>query len=332
VEPRPKADKHITIRSDVKGKKKRVRVVNDLNFLFDSRDVATIFMSTVDYYSNVGLVFRNKETKEYKRMSICSRWNQKKDDWYKKRYWDIYNSVKDEIRAVMLSVGYDIRRIYQAMIDSGWNGDFYGYIMSRIGDDITRFLKRLRSYFKRRGWAWTYRGYAIEPYEESGLPHIHFYFAGSWIAEIDELVHLWGWSQPQGLKVTVRTGSQVAGYLSHYLRKAITCIKGNKVHLMYAYAYFFGVPLYRVAYGKRKKNDMEEDSIEIKEDDSIPVEKTFKKGHWECIGTDIIDLNQEWNRRFKPFKGDGNRMSTEEYERYLEERKNLNFGSYLEDP
>jgi len=178
VEARPKKDSHSAIRSEVRGKKKRLKIAGNYSFLFDNRDVAAMFKSTVDYYSNVGLVMRNVESGEYKRMAICSRWNLKKDSWYKKRYWDIYESVKDEKKVTMLAIGYDQRRMYDVIEESGWKGDFYGYLMGRIGDDIRTFLKRLRSFYKRKGYAWNYRGYAVEPYEESGLPHIHFYFKG----------------------------------------------------------------------------------------------------------------------------------------------------------
>ncbi len=296
----------------MKGKKKRVMIIREYYHLFDCRDVATLFMNTIDYYSNVGLVFRNKESGEYKRMAICSRWNTRKDDWYKKRYWDIYESVKDERRVSMLAIGYDQRHMYRLMEESGWHGDFYGYLMSRIGDDIRAFLKRLRSFFKRNKREWTYRGYAIEPHRASGLPHIHFYFKGGWIASIDDLVHLWRWSKPQGIKVTVRTGSQVAGYLSSYLKKAIDCVRGDEVHLFYAYAYFFGIPLYRVAYGKRKATEEDCECVEIKEDE-IPVTKKFVKGVWECVGTDKM-TDDDWNKVFKPF-GESEYMTVEKYER-----------------
>lgn len=314
VETRQRADKHKTIRAEVKGKKKRVEIAGNYPlYMFDSKDIASVFMSAVDYYSNVGLVFRNKDTKEYKKIPICSRWNTRKDDWYKKRYWDIFNSVKNEKKATMLAIGYDQRHIYQLMNESGWKGDFYGYLMSRIGDDISAFLKRLRSFYKRKEWKWSYRGYTIEPYEESGLPHIHFFFKGGWIANIDDLVSLWKWSKPQGIKVTVRTGSQAAGYLSSYLKKAIKCIRGNQVHLFYAYAYFYGINLYRVAYGKRKKENNDLNCVEIEEGD-IPVEKGFEKGRWACVGTDSMTDHEEWDRRFKPF-GRKERVSIEEYEK-----------------
>lgn len=319
VETAEKKDKHKTIRKEVKGKKKRLEIAGNYSYLFDSKDVASIFMSAVNYYSNTGLVMRNVETGEWKRMSICSRWNLKKSDWYKKRYWDIYDSVKGETKVTMLAIGYDQRRIYEIMEQSDWNGDFYGYLMGRISGDIQAFLKRLRSHYKRKGWEWNYKGYAIEPYEESGLPHIHLYFKGGWIAPIEDIVHLWGWSKPQGIKITVRSGSQVAGYLSSYLRKAINCIRGNQVHLFYAYAYFFNVPLYRVAYGKRKKTQEDCESVEIKED-NIPVEEKFKKGKWECVGTDWI-TDGEWDRRLRPFH-EKERISCEEWERINFDNKN----------
>jgi len=220
VEIIPKEEKHERIRREVKGKKKRMEMVNEYGYI-DKRDVASMFASTVDYCNNVGLILRNENTEEYKRTRVRSRWNIKKLDWYKKRYWDIYNSVKGETTVTMLAIGYDQRAMYEIMKEAKWGGDFYGYMMGRIGDDISAFLKRLRSHYKREGREWNYRGYAIEPHRESGLPHIHFYFKGGWIADIDELVKLWKWSKPQGIKVTVRTGSQVAGYLSSYLKKAI---------------------------------------------------------------------------------------------------------------
>jgi len=321
VEPREKKDNHRIIRSEVRGKKKRLEIAGKYDFLFDNRDVAAIFKSTVQYYSNVGLVMRNVDTGEYKRMAICSRWNTRKDDWYKKRYWDIYDSVKDEKKVVMLSIGYDQRHMYEIMEQSDWHGDFYGYLMGRITQDIGAFLKRLRSLYDRKEWKWTYRGYTLEPYDESGLPHIHLYFRGGWIAPIEDIVRLWGWSKPQGIKITVRTGSQVAGYLSSYLRKAINCIRGDgKVHLFYAYAYFFNVPLYRVAYGKRKQEE-ECEGIEVKEN-NIPVEEKFKKGKWECVGTDRI-YDEEWDGRFKPF-GESERINYEEWERRNFESKTEN--------
>lgn len=313
VKIRPRADKHAEIRASVKGKKKRMEIIRNYYYLFDSRDVATMFKSTVEYYSNIGLVFRNKESGEYKRMAICSRWNTRKDEWYKKRYWDIHDSVKDERKVTMLSIGYDQRRMFKIMEESDWKGDFYGYLMGRIGDDINKFLKRLRSFLKRQGKDWTYRGYAIEPHEASGLPHIHFYFKGNWIADIGDLVRLWGWSQAPGIKVTVRTGSEVAGYLSHYLKKAIDCVKGDQVHLLYAYAYFFGIPLYRVAYGKRKQNTDDPDNTEVDEKD-IPIRKPFVKGQWECMGVSKLG-DDEWDQTFKPF-GEDDYVSIETYEKY----------------
>jgi hypothetical protein len=313
VKTRPRADKHVEIRASVKGKKKRMEIIRNYYYLFDCRDVATMFKSTVEYYSNIGLVFRNKESGEYKRMAICSRWNTRKDEWYKKRYWDIYDSVKDEKKITMLSIGYDQRRMFRIMEESDWKGDFYGYLMGRIGDDINKFLKRLRSFLKRQDKDWTYRGYAIEPHEASGLPHIHFYFKGNWIAEIDDIVRLWGWSQTPGIKVTVRTGSEVAGYLSHYLKKAIDCVRGDQVHLLYAYAYFFGIPLYRVAYGKRKQNTEDLDYIEIDEKD-VPITKSFVRKKWKCIGICKIS-DDEWDGTFKPFREE-KYMSIETYEEF----------------
>ncbi len=331
VETRPRSDKHVTIRTEVRGKKKRAEIVDKYSYLFDKQDVATMFYSTVDYYSNVGLVFRNMDSGEYKRMPICSRWNTKRDDWYKKRYWDIHDSVKDETKVTMLAIGYDQRRMYDLMEESGWGGDFYGFLMFRIGTDISAFLKRLRSFYKRKGWEWSYRGFAIEPYRESGLPHIHFYFKGGWIADIDDIVRLWGWSKPQGIKVTVRTGGQVAGYLSSYLKKAVTCVDGNKVHLLYAYAYFFGVPLYRVAYGKRKKEEKQCEAVEIGEKE-IPVTEPFVKGNWECVGTDIMGTGTEWDKRFLPF-GSEKRMSVEEFEEGHGEKsyENTDYGGHYEE-
>jgi len=73
-----------------------------------------------------------------------------------------------------------------------------------------------------------------------------------------------------------------------------------------------GVPLYRVAYGKRKATDDESESVEIGED-SIPLEKKFEKGHWECVGTDGMNEG-EWDGRFKPF-GEHKRVSSQEWEK-----------------
>ena len=92
-----------TIRTNIRGKKRRTEIAGQYGYAFDKQDVASLFYATVDYYSNVGLVFRNKDSGEYKRMPICSRWNTKRDDWYKKRYWDIHDSVKDETKVTMLA-------------------------------------------------------------------------------------------------------------------------------------------------------------------------------------------------------------------------------------
>jgi hypothetical protein len=315
---KPKEEKHDRIRKEVKGKKKRIEQVNRYGYL-DKFDVASMLAYTVNYYSNTGLVLRNTDTGEYKRIPICSRWNAKSNDWYNKRYWDIYNSVKGDTKVTMLAIGYDQRAMYDLMKKSYWGGDFYGYLMARIGEDISAFLKRLRSHYKREGREWNYRGYAIEPHKESGIPHIHFYFKGGWIAGIDDIVRLWKHSKPQGIKVTVRTGKQAAGYLSSYLKKAIDCIKDGKAHLFYAYAYFYGVHLYRVAYGKRDKEEVKEDAI--------PLEEKFVKGKWECVGTDIITDQIEWDGHFKPF-GEDRRFHYEEYDkgRYKEDDK-----PYVED-
>ncbi len=296
----PVSERHKNVRVDVTKKQKRIDLFKGKYGCFDSRDVATIFKMTTDYYSNVGLVLVNEETREYKRVAVCSRWNLKHDNWYKKRFWDMRESLEGMEQACMISIGYDQKRMYEIMHWSGWHGDFYGYLMSRITKDISDFLKRLRASRKRRGLEWNYRGYTIEPHEGSGIPHIHLWFSGNWVAPIDEIVRLWGWSQAPGIKVTVRTGKQIAGYLASYLKKGLQCVNGNLVHLMYAYAYFFKVPLYRIAYGKRKE-EHEEEFIEIPEDD-IPVEKPFKKEKWVCVGSDIIGDQTEWDGRFKPFK------------------------------
>lgn len=318
VVAKEKLEHHDAIRSGARKKKRRLELAGNYTELFNNRDVASIFKSTVDYYSNIGLVMRHVDTGDYMRIPICSRWNTRSHDWYKKRYWDIYDSVKGERKVTMLAIGYDQRHMYEFMEQSGWKGDFYGYLMGRISADIQAFLKRLRSHYKRKGWKWNYGGYAIEPYQESGLPHIHFYFKGGWIAPLEDIVHLWGWSKPQGIKITVRSGSQVAGYLSSYLKKAISCIKGNQVHLFYAYAYFLNIPLYRVAYGKRKQTEEKPESVKIQEDD-IPIEERFQKGKWECLGTDRI-YDEEWDGRFLPF-GKEERISCQEWERRYFESK-----------
>jgi hypothetical protein len=297
----PYEEKHEYVRAEMKNKQSRINLFTGRYGIFTSPDVATIFQRTTDYYSNAGLVLVNEETREYKRVSLCSRWNLKHDSWYKKRFWDMTESLKGEIQACMISIGYDQKRMYELMHWSGWHGDFYGYLMSRITDDIANFLKRLRSSRKRKGLDWNYRGYTIEPHEGSGIPHIHLWFSGNWVASIDDIVDMWGWSQAPGIKVTVRTGKQIAGYLASYLRKGLNCIDGNRVHLMYAYAYFFKVPLYRIAYGKRKEEPDETEYFEVPENSS-PVEKPFKKEKWACVGSDTIGDQKEWDGYFKPFK------------------------------
>jgi hypothetical protein len=297
----PVREEHRSVRVDMKKKEKRVGLFKKKYDVFTSRDVATIFELTTDYYSNNGIVLVNEETREYKRVALCSRWNLKRDAWYKKRYWDMRESLEGEDQACMISIGYDQKRMYELMCYGLWTGDFYGYLMSRITVDIADFLKRLRSFRKRKGLDWNYRGYTIEPHEGSGIPHIHLWFSGNWVAPVNEIVKLWGWSQAPGIKVTVRTGRQIAGYLASYLKKGLNCIDGNRVHLMYAYAYFFKVPLYRIAYGKRKKKSEDIECVEIPEDD-YPVEKVFKKEKWVCIGSDTIRDEKEWDGSFKPFK------------------------------
>jgi hypothetical protein len=299
--PVPVQEVHRNVRVDVKKKQSRIDLLKESYGLFGSQDVATVFKMAIDYYSDVGLVLVNEETREYKRVSLCSRWDLKHDSWYKKRYYDMRESLEGMNQACMISIGYDQKRMYEIMLKDGWHGDFYGYLMSRITDDIAHFLKRLRSHRKRKKLDWNYLGYAIEPHEGSGIPHIHLWFSGNWVASIDDIVKLWGWSQAPGIKVTVRTGKQIAGYLASYLKKGLNCIDRNRVHLMYAYAYFFKVPLYRIAYGKRKEEPEDIERLEMPEDD-YPAEKPFKKDKWACVGSDVIGDQTEWDGRFKPFK------------------------------
>lgn len=147
----PIVEKHGNVRVDVRKKQSRIDLLQESYGLFESQDVATVFKMAIDYYSDAGLVLVNEDTREYKRVAVCSRWNLKHDSWYKKRYFDMRESLEGMDKSSMLSIGYDQKKMYELALKSGWHGDFYGYLMSRITVDIANFLKRLRSFRKRKG-------------------------------------------------------------------------------------------------------------------------------------------------------------------------------------
>lgn len=118
----PVKEVHRNVRMDVRKKQSRIDLLKESYNLFGSADVATVFRMATDYYSNIGLVLVNEETREYKRVSICSRWNLKHDSWYKKRYYDMKESLEGVEKACMISIGYDQKRMYQLMLKSAGKG------------------------------------------------------------------------------------------------------------------------------------------------------------------------------------------------------------------
>lgn len=74
----PREDKHDRIRREEKGKKKRMKMVDEYGY-FDKNDVATMLAYAVDYYSNTGLVIRNKDTGEYNKDVYLFKMEYKKE-------------------------------------------------------------------------------------------------------------------------------------------------------------------------------------------------------------------------------------------------------------
>ena len=107
-----------------------------------------------------------------------------------------------------------------------WGVKVFSWIV--LGLLVGGFLEGLRKHLRSRGRPWSFVSWVIEPHE-SGFPHVHLMFLGSYIADLPVLVGLWPYSEPNGVRLGRRRegggrergfhGSYLPQYLSKYLSK-----------------------------------------------------------------------------------------------------------------
>ena len=99
-----------------------------------------------------------------------------------------------------------------------------------VGYLVGQFLEGLNKYLRSVNRPWSFIAWVLEPHE-SGFPHVHLLFLGSYIADLSVLVGLWPYSEPQGVRLGGRRkdgsfargfqGKNLVRYLTAYLSKDI---------------------------------------------------------------------------------------------------------------
>lgn len=164
--------------------------------------------------------------------------------------------------------------------------------MSRgeIRDALKFERARFKITLKARLW-WKHLATVLE-FQDNGIVHVHLVFKDKWLAPINRevserlladsrvftpgnLVDMWSMSEPQG--VDIKSSSQFQTrfrperYISSYLKKALSAVKGEYVNLPYAYTYYFSTRMYNVAHNAHSLDKQ--------------AEAEAKEQAWLAIGT-----------------------------------------------
>lgn len=109
-----------------------------------------------------------------------------------------------------------------------WGDKKFAWVV--VGFLVGRFLEGLNKHLRSINRPWSFIAWVLEPHE-SGFPHVHLMFLGSYIADLSVLVGLWPYSEPNGVRLGGRRkdgsfargfqGKNLARYLTVYLSKDI---------------------------------------------------------------------------------------------------------------
>ena len=128
-----------------------------------------------------------------------------------------------------LMLTFDPKRVESYMPDWWlWGEKSFTWIVA--GFLVGQFLEALNKHLRSINRPWSFIAWVLEPHE-SGFPHVHLMFLGSYIADLAVLVGLWPYSEPNGVRLGMRKkdgtfargfqAKNLARYLTTYLSKDI---------------------------------------------------------------------------------------------------------------
>lgn len=255
-----------------RGRRQRL-YLHQSGFISD-RQVYEGFRAAVQGRNEYGFLIQNRNTGERRAVSDRSRWGDI-DSYLRVLRQRIKKKLIGGKRPVMLTLSVQPQRVIDAL-PGDTNLLPLPWCLSWISTEITAFLKRLRSYQKRKEMDWSFVGWVLE-IGQSGYPHVHIIFAGSWLGRVQEIAEMWPWSEAQGVDVSdigklkkrhpekVYSELNLANYVTKYVSKAKDYIKEGKIHKSWAWIWFFGVRMFNLSH------DYKEDAPE-----------TVKE--WELVG------------------------------------------------
>jgi len=215
------------------------------------------FKKCVQNRNEYGFLIQNRNTGERKAVSDRSRWGDI-DSYLRLLRQRIKKKLVGGKKPILLTLSVQPQRVIDALpVDS--NLLPLPWCLSWISTEITAFLKRLRSYQKRKEMDWTFVGWVLE-IGQSGYPHVHIIFSGSWVGRIADIAAMWPWAEMQGVDISdiaklkkrhpdkVYSELNLANYVTKYVSKAKECVKDGKIHKSWAWLWFFGVRMFNLSH------------------------------------------------------------------------------------
>lgn len=246
--------------------------------IYQGDEIGEDFRGMVNRVS--GLKLRFERAGEAQDVIVKSRWNAEYQ--YQKA---IYRKLKKEVKGLkastMLTLTFWPEYVKKVIPD--WWAESPEVFLIRYGNKfLSDFLKRLRSHRERKGLRWNYIGYTVE-FHQSGYIHYHILFYGKWIAEIDDIVSMWGFCKRQGVNVRNFNSYPAIAYMTSYVKKEIDKIRSAGFSQLSKWIWYFRMRLFNIRHFMKHKKEEIQEAVENEKD------------KWRCVGFSI-------NGKTVPFK------------------------------
>jgi len=265
--------------------------------IYQADEIERDFLDMVRRVTGLELCFESAG--ESKTVPVKSRWNGEYA-YQKAVYRKLRNQVKGLKATTLLTLTFKPEWVKAAMPD-WWTEPPKTWLIRYGNQYLSAFLKRLRSHMMRRGLKWNFICSFMDFHDSEetapdhrGYLHYHLLFYGSWIAEIDEIVKLWGFAERQGVNVKRLKGYSAVAYVTNYVKKGMAYLRLPAQTDLAKWLWYFRVRLYNCRHFMKHKS---EDFEEVVEAD---------KGKWVCVGFSILG-------RIVPFKRFTNRECRDFY-------------------
>lgn len=232
--------------------------------IISEEDIYAWFYDLVWRQNNEAIVIVTKEGERKAIDNLSGRWNKKRPFGYqvRKRLRGILHEIENPL---LLTLTISDKLIIPLM-PYNTNLDPVSFSITKIGEWIREFGKKLFMYQQRRGIDWQFKAWTIEFQEKNncGFPHIHMIFAGNWIGRINEIKTLW----PHGIaELTTKkdiekrypgrkiNSLRLANYLTKYVSKSGSAITEEGIHKGYAWLAFSGGRIFSVKHEKKENEE-----------------------------------------------------------------------------